>query len=449
MKRLSSLLIDYSLLKIYEYDYFYNNLILPIGEDDICLKLAICKESNLNNIKEKITRVCKYIEFTKEEILFFLSNHLLKIQLYENANKSLLSENFHESFLDDFFSKLLLFSIDSRASDIHIEVYKNLIQFRFRIDGRLKIFFSLKKEFFKPFSSYIKLMSNLDITQNRMPLNSRFSKEINNKTYDFRLSTMPTISAESIVVRILDKNIVDKSIFQLGLSSKHIIKLKESINLKQGLILIAGPTGSGKTTTLYSILKELESEEKKIITIEDPVEYKIDEINQIPINEKLGLNYELALKNILRQDPDIILIGEIRDEYSLKIALRASLTGHLVLASIHANNAVETITRLMDLYNDSFLIASSLKLIIAQRLVLRFCSSCNAQGCKKCNFTKFFGRTSISEVLQVDDNISSIILKKGDIKSYLKTIEFESLLDSAKEKVALNISSMNEVYKVL
>ena len=323
--------------------------------------------------------------------------------------------------------------------------------FKFRIDGRLKIFFSFKIEFLKHISSYVKLISNLDITQVRMPMDGRFSLNLNSIKYDFRLSTMPTIDSESIVLRILDNKNINKDLHTLGLSFNILEVLTKTLKLTQGLILISGPTGSGKTTTLYSILKELNCSEKKIITVEDPVEYKIDSICQVPINSKIGLSFEVVLKNILRQDPDIIFIGEIRDKFSLDIALQASLTGHLVIATIHANSAVETISRLFDLQADPFLISSSLKLIMAQRLVLNYCKNCNSLGCKKCNFSRFYGRSSIAEILRIDEKLSSLIFKKvdiNDIKEYLKTINFKTLLEDGKEKVKQNITSLDEVYKV-
>ena len=263
---------------------------------------------------------------------------------------------------------------------------------------------------------------------------------------------MPTIDSESIVLRVLDNKNINKNLRTLGLSSNLLEILNESLKLTQGLILISGPTGSGKTTTLYSILKELDSEEKKIITVEDPIEYKIDSICQVAINNKIGLSFELVLKNILRQDPDVIFIGEVRDKFSLDIALQASLTGHLVIASIHANNAVETISRLVDLDADPFLISSTLKLIMAQRLVLNYCNFCKAKGCEKCNFTKYYDRSNIAEILRIDEKISSFIFKKSDIneiKEYLKTIKFKTMLDDGKQKVEENITSLDEVYKVI
>jgi general secretion pathway protein E len=451
MNNILKTLIDYSLFEKYDKEYFIKNKIVPICEDNISLKVAICNSSNLSNIKSDFSKIISFQQIEELELYFILSNLDRKIYLFSLASKSIFQNSF-EKFIDIFLNELLLFSIELRASDIHFEQYKDLVLFKFRIDGRLKNFFSFKIEFFRFISSYIKLISNLDITQIRFPQDGRFSLNINDKKYDFRVSTMPTLESESIVLRILDNKNIDKNLQTLGISSDLLDILTKALKLTQGLILISGPTGSGKTTTLYSILKELNSEEKKIITVEDPIEYKIDSICQIPINNKIGLSFEVVLKNILRQDPDIIFIGEIRDKFSLDVALQASLTGHLVIASIHANSSVETISRLIDLQADPFLISSTLKLIMAQRLVLNYCKYCNSKGCKKCNFTKYYDRSSIAEVLKIDEKISSLIFKKADInqfKEYLESVNFKTLLDNGKQKVALNMTSMDEVYKVV
>ena len=443
-------LIDYSLFEKYDKEYFINKKIVPIYENDISIKFAVCKNSNLNTIKDDFSKLISFVEIEELELSFILNYIDKKILLYSLALKAIL-ENSFEKNIDKFLNELLLFSIKLRASDIHIEQFKDLILFKFRIDGRLKTFFAFKSEFFKFISSFIKLNSNLDMTQVRLPLDGRFSLNIENKKYDFRVSTMPTLEAESIVLRILDNKNINKNLQTLGLSKDLLEILTQTLKLTQGLILISGPTGSGKTTTLYSILQELNCEEKKIITVEDPIEYKIDSICQIPINNKIGLSFELVLKNILRQDPDIIFIGEIRDKFSLNIALQASLTGHLVIASIHSNSAVETITRLIDLQADPFLISTTLKLVMAQRLVLNYCKYCKTLGCKKCNYTRFYGRSSIAEILRIDEKLSTLIFKKVDIneiKEYLKTINFKTLLDDGKEKVKQNITSLDEVYKV-
>jgi len=444
-------LIDYSLFEKYEKEYFIKNLIIPIFEDSISLKFAVCKNSNLSTIKDDFIKILNFIEVDELEILFILANLENRQTLYKIAQKSVV-QNSSEKYTAQFLNELILYSIKQRASDIHIEKFKNLVLFKFRVDGKLKIFFSFEALFFRVFSSFVKLISNLDMTQTRLALDGRFTRYIDDKKYNFRLSTMPTIEAESIVLRILDNKNIDKSLQTLGLSTDIYSKLFDILKLTQGLILISGPTGSGKTTTLYSILKELNSDEKKIITVEDPIEYQIDSINQVPINNKIGLSFEVVLKNILRQDPDIIFIGEIRDKFSLDIALQASLTGHLVLASIHSSNCLETITRLIDLKADPFLISTTLKAIIAQRLVLMYCKECMAKGCKKCNFTKFYDRSCITEILKVDEKISSLIFQKASLdefKEYLKTINFKTMLDDGKEKVDQDLTNIEEVYKVV
>ncbi len=450
MKTILKTLIDYTLFEKYEKDYFVRNRVLPIFENEISIKIAVCKSSNLQTIKDDFNKLITFIEIEELELLFLLSHIDTKILLYSFAFKAICQNSF-EKYIDKFLEELISFSIHLRTSDIHIEQYKDLVLFKFRIDGRLKTFFAFKSDFFKLISSYIKLISNLDMTQVRLPLDGRFSLTIKNRTYDFRISTMPTLEAESIVLRILDNKNIDKNLQTLGLSLNLLEILNQTLKLTQGLILISGPTGSGKTTTLYSILQELNCEEKKIITVEDPIEYKIDSICQIPINSKIGLSFELVLKNILRQDPDIIFIGEIRDKFSLDIALQASLTGHLVIASIHANSAVETILRLIDLQADPFLISSTLKLVMAQRLVLNYCKFCGALGCEKCNYTKYYDRSTIAEILKVDEKISSMIFRKSDInelKNYLAKIDFKNILDDGKQKVEQNQTSLEEVYKV-
>lgn len=443
--------IDFFLFSKYDKEFFIKNEIIPIFEDSISIKLACTKGFEQSLIKSNFTKMTTILEFDRFDILFILSNLKTLLKLYEIAKNSLnstLTEKFTAIFLDE----LILYAINQRASDIHIEMYQDMTIFKFRVDGKLKCFFTFEAEFFKIISSYIKLICNLDMTQIRLPLDGRFTRYIDDKKYDFRFSSMPTLDAESIVLRVLDNKNIDKNLQTLGFSQNIYQKLIESLKITQGLILISGPTGSGKTTTLYSILKELNSEEKKIITVEDPIEYKISSINQVPINNKLGLSFELVLKNILRQDPDIIFIGEIRDKFSLDVALQASLTGHLVLASIHANSSLETITRLIDLKADPFLISTTLKTVIAQRLVLSFCKNCNAQGCRLCNFTKFYDRESICEILKIDDYISSLIFKKANIvefKDYLKSIDFKTMLDDGESKVKAKMTSIEEIHKVL
>ena len=444
-------IIDYSLFDKYSQDYFLSNLILPLYEDEKYLKLAICKESNLNSIEQKFSRKLKFKEIFLNEMKFLLSNIDLKKELFKLLSKT--NENINSvNQTKVFVEKLIFYSITNRASDIHIESSNKRILFRFRIDGFLKTFFVLDSTYSKQISSYIKLIANLDITQNRLPQDSRFKLNLNANEYDFRVSILPIIEGESIVIRVLDSNKKQKSLDTLGFSKHIVVSLNDALKLNQGLILVAGPTGSGKTTTIYSLLKDLNSDKKKIITVEDPVEYKMHNIQQIAVDNKIGLTFSSVLKNILRQDPDVLLIGEIREEESLNIALQASLTGHLVISTIHSNSALETLSRLIDLNADEFLLATSLKYILSQRLVLSYCKSCEGKGCKKCNFTGYFDRLSLGEIIKVDEHISSMILKKeslNEIKKYLLLNDYQDIFNDGLSKIKNKLTSKEEVYKVI
>lgn len=440
-------IVDYDLVDSFENRLLIKNLILPIKKEGVYFDCFCCKESNLDFLEDK--NIVRKKELEKETILFFLSDMKTRKKVFYLSKDSMGEQNDNLNSIKEFFSLIIKKAVETRSSDIHIESTNKTLLIRFRIDGNLKIFYVLDKEFLKVLSSYIKMLSKLDITQIRLPMDGRFSSFIDNKKFDFRVSTMPTIYGESIVIRVLDNQHILKELEELGFSNDIYNSISDISNISNGLVLVAGPTGSGKSTTLYSILKKLNSENKKIITIEDPVEYKIERIQQIEINEDIGLNFQKVLRSILRQDPDIILIGEIRDEASLSIALQASLTGHLVFASIHANSALETLSRLKDLKADKYLLSSCLRYILSQRLVLKICQKCKNAGCELCNYSGFYGRSSIGEILKIDEKISSLILNEIDIKEYLKTIKFKTILDDGKESVNRGITTLDEVYKVI
>lgn len=448
MNLLDSFICDYTLIDNFNLDELKDNLILPIKKDQYFISVAVCSASkNVERFTDNL--VIKEIQSFKNEILFCLDDFEKKLRIYQSYKNALTLNQ--EKSIQSFFEKLLSYSINKKCSDIHIETLVDCLIIRLRIDGLLKTYFSFEKEFYFILSSYIKLISNMDITQKREPQNARFSKNINDKKIDFRVSTMPIITGESIVLRILDNGVNKKDLNSLGFDNEVLKKVKNSIIKSNGLILVTGPTGSGKTTTLYSILNELNDSSKKIITIEDPVEYQIKGIQQVSINNEIGLKFNDVLKNILRQDPDIIMIGEIRDEESLNIAIQASLTGHLVFSTLHTNDSVSTLSRLIDLNAKPYLIASTLKAVIAQRLVLKLCIHCT-DGCSKCNYTKFDGRLSIFEFLEFDETISSMVSKrldKNEILEYALNNGFKSLHDDAKEKIDKNLTTIEEVNKVL
>jgi general secretion pathway protein E len=307
---------DYELIKNYEIKSLRDNLILPIKKDEYFITVIVCEESlNLELVESNL--VIKEIKSSKNEILFCLDDFEKKHQIYINYKNSIQQNQ--EKAVQEFFDLLLNFSLEKKCSDIHIETLSECLIIRLRIDGILKTFFSFEISFYLVLSSYIKLISNMDITQKRKPQNARFEKQVLNKEkIDFRVSTMPTITGESIVLRILDNGVNKKDLNNIGFDDMILKKVKKSILKSNGLILVTGPTGSGKTTTLYSILNELNDNSKKIITIEDPVEYQIKGIQQVAINNKIGLSFNDVLKNILRQDPVKLLVSfKNMDKYKL------------------------------------------------------------------------------------------------------------------------------------
>lgn len=460
MNTLNNYNIDYNLIQEFDIEKLKKYEFAPIKKDDFLIVIAKTVNANLDYLTERYHIPIQTIIIEKSELLFLLNNSSLKQKIYNNALKSIGISDYTSSYINDFLSYLIEFSILKNASDIHIETQKDALTIRLRIDGLLQHFFRFDLEFYPVISSVIKLLSSMDITQRRTSQNGRFSKSIKtNEVYDFRVSAMPTINGESIVIRILDKKSVSTSLDSLGFESDMLSILKQSIEITQGLILVTGPTGSGKTTTLYSILKELNSINKKIITIEDPVEYHIENIQQIAVNNEIHLGFSEILRDVLRQDPDIIMIGEIRDIESLKIAIQASLTGHLVLATLHSNDSISTINRLLDLEAEPFLIASTLKVVISQRLVLKLCAECKvaiynefvAKGCEKCNLSGYQNREMINELFMIDEVISSMIIQQkssADILKYAKNNGFSPLFDNALKKVKEGVTTLKEVYKV-
>lgn len=448
MTKLKNHIIHYSLFSQYDIELLKQYLIVPIKSYEFYTLFAICNASQ----KEYLNSfgVTKTLEVEKNEILFFLSDLTIRQNLYDLYEKTIFNEIHNQDHINEFIKALLHFAIVKKSSDIHFETSQDGFVIRFRIDGSMKTFFKFEKRLYSIVGSVIKLLCSLDITQKRKPLDGRFSLDIESKKVDFRVSTMPTLNGESIVLRVLEPFDEHKQLDSLGFNKEQLHLLKHAMIKTHGLILITGPTGSGKTTTLYSILKALNQEEKKIITVEDPVEYQLHDIQQIAVNHALGLTYTTILKNILRQDPDIIMIGEIRDKESLDIALQASMTGHLVLATLHTNNCIQTLNRLMDLDAKPYVIASTLKMIISQRLVLKTCSC--EMGCDKCNYTLFNGRLSLCEVLNVDEDIESMISKKQsnqDILNAAYTKGFKSLLEDGKSKAHENLTTYEEVYKAV
>ena len=355
----------------------------------------------------------------------------------ENENKPNKEESFDASLLVNAPTVKLTDSIlreatAMQASDIHIEPFADFVRVRFRVDGALYTNSKLPVESYPAVLARIKIMAELDISERRIPQDGKISLEIDGKKYDYRVSTLPTIYGEKIVIRIFDTSDDHSNIEQLGLNPEQEKKVKRMISYPHGILLLTGPTGSGKTTTLYSFLKHLNNDEVNITTIEDPVENNLDGVNQIQVNPKVNLTFAASLRSILRQDPNVIMIGEIRDEETAEIAVKAAITGHLVLSTLHTNNAHGTISRLIDMGIPRYLVADALIGAISQRLVRKLCPYCKKEhittesemadlgltkpekiyepcGCQRCNGTGYHGRTAVFEILNLNSNIKKSI----------------------------------------
>ncbi|MDR2342557.1 MAG: GspE/PulE family protein [Campylobacteraceae bacterium] len=460
---------------------------LPIKEDDINIFIAVKDPSNMAT-REGLQRL-----FNRKIVKIIIADptliekYLNKIELSESIN-GIINEIRREisisaadspqesSGILKLIEAILKTSILSRASDIHIEPTEKNCIVRSRIDGMLSETFMFEKDIYPPLSSRIKLLSNMDIAEKRKPQDGRFSAKIIGKEYDFRISALPTLFGESIVIRILDKSKIMIKMENLGMHPANYEKFSRAMRSPYGIILVTGPTGSGKSTTLYAALNAIKSVESKIITVEDPIEYQLNLVQQVHVNEKANLTFASALRSILRQDPDIIMIGEIRDQETLRIAVQAALTGHLVFSTLHTNDAISAVTRAIDMGIEPYLISGALVAIEAQRLVRKLCPNCKtkinlpksmyekiksfipenytfykAVGCEKCSQTGYLGREMISEILPVSEKISSMIAQ-GTTKEELKKQAYaEGFIDLFKDgiiRAAKGITSIDEVLRV-
>ncbi|WP_442845075.1 GspE/PulE family protein [Leeuwenhoekiella sp. H156] len=395
--------------------------------------------------------------------------------LSTNYRRSTSEEAQAISYTQDFLEKILLTAKSIGSSDVHFEPYENKCRVRYRLDGKLK------EQFFIPIDEYpiiinkIKNKASLDIAQNRLPQDGRITMQLGNTEFDIRVSTLRTLHGESIVLRILSKDTSNIHLADLGFTADELKTYKEAIKSPNGIVLISGPTGSGKTTTLYATLKLLNAPSTKILTIEDPIEYTLEGVNQVQLREDIGLDFASAMRTFLRQDPDVIMVGEIRDVKTANMAIRAALTGHLVLSTIHTNSAWATVSRLIDMGVPPFLIASTLNISIAQRLVRKLCIVCKteapinkdefpknykipdnlithyiAKGCKHCHQTGYSGRIAIYEIIPIGNDLKNAIKsEKLNIDSYLKQNNIPQLGDHAERLIKEGLTSLDEVFSLL
>jgi type IV pilus assembly protein PilB len=396
----------------------------------------------------------------------------------EEVNIDQLSASSEEAPVIKLANLIIVQAIKDRASDVHIEPFDKMVRLRYRIDGVLVDRTPPPKNLQIPLMSRIKIMSSLDIAERRLPQDGRMRVKVNNRDYDMRVSFMPTVHGEKVVMRVLDKSNLSASMDKLGMDPESFRRFASAVAAPHGLLLVTGPTGSGKTTTLYSALNELNNPEFNIITVEDPVEFQVPGINQVPVRKEIGLSFANALRSILRQDPDIVMIGEIRDTETAEIAVEAALTGHQVLSTMHCNDAAGAIARLDDMGIAPFLISSSLLLTCAQRLVRRICLGCKepvtypqqmyrdlgipngyfegaqifrGRGCERCNNTGYAGRMAVIEALTVTDEIRKLVISRApamEIGNLAVSQGMKTLRMVALEKAKEGLTTLEQVLVV-
>lgn len=483
--------IDPSASNLISRDFALKRMVFPFRLNDSNLYVAMMDPLDISAIDEirLLTgyNVKPYIS-TQKDIESAISLYMSDDYSLKEVEEIIKDQNFtiDEKYKEDVVEKnpvvklanqIILKAASLRASDIHIEPQEKNCSIRFRIDGVLQKIKDVPKTIQRLLISRYKIMAGMDITENRLPQDGRSSLKFQNRVIDLRFASLPTVFGENISIRILDKSESIFDIERLGMLKDDVSIYLKMISLPYGSIIITGPTGSGKTTTLYASLNRITTPEKKVYTIEDPVEYKFPQIMQTQVNPKIGLNFSRGLRAMLRSDPDIIMVGEIRDLETAKIAMEASITGHLVLTTLHTNDAPSSLTRLLEMGVESYIISSAVKCIVAQRLIRKLCPFCKKEadisnapigdeirsilegkkiyrkvGCRKCNHTGFIGRTGIFSILVVSEKIRDMIFEKkstNEIERVAREEGMKTLLECAAEKVAKGITSIDEMYRVV
>ncbi|WP_034757181.1 GspE/PulE family protein [Rossellomorea vietnamensis] len=463
------------------------NLIIPLKKEGDKLFVAMADPMDFYTIEDLRLSTGFYIDTaiaTKDDILrsinkyYEMDESFEELKGMENERPQLEDETLtdQDSPIAKLVNQLLSNAMTQKASDIHIDPHETKVLIRYRVDGILRTDRSLPKHMQSMLTARIKIMSQLDITEHRVPQDGRIKTNIDFRPIDLRVSTLPTVYGEKIVLRILDLSSSLNDLAQLGFNSLNLKRFQDLIDRPTGIVLITGPTGSGKSSTLYAALNKLNSEEVNIITVEDPVEYQLEGVNQIQVNSNVGLTFATGLRSILRQDPNIIMVGEVRDRETAEVAIRASLTGHLVLSTIHTNDSLSTVTRLIDMGVEPFLVATSVSGIVAQRLVRKVCRDCareeapsnreieiferrgmtidriiRGKGCASCNMTGYKGRMAIHEVLVVNDEMKRIIMNNQSLNT-LREVALKNktifLLDDGLFKVKQGLTTTEEILRV-
>jgi general secretion pathway protein E/type IV pilus assembly protein PilB len=461
-----------ALLQIITSEQAWHYSIIPRKVNENSIEFYCNEKINILSAREELE-----ILFGKKVLLTPINNHEILKQLSTNYirgnGRSSMSKNSvsSENFLENIISE----ANGIQSSDIHIEPSEKAGRIRLRVDGKLIEKYIILKEDYPALINKIKILANLDIAEKRLPQDGRMTFNSGGQEHDIRVSVVPSIFGEKAVLRLLRKSASDIDLFKIGLNESQLSFYLDGVRKSHGIVLISGPTGSGKTTTLYATLNLLNKSDVNILTIEDPVEYTIEGINQVHLREDIGLSFSRALRTFLRQDPDIIMLGEIRDSETAQMAIRAALTGHLVLSTIHTNSAWGIITRLIDMGIPPFLVSSTLNLAVAQRLVRKLCNNCKQQvesdnikipqlsdsfifpekfyepvGCDNCHHSGYSGRQAVFEVIEIDSRLrEEIKLLKTDIKQYIEELKIKRLSQSAFDLLKTGVTSLDEIYPIL
>ena len=486
--------IDPKIKKIIDIRYIQDNFLVPFEMSGGVLKIAIADASKLGLMKNlktmtkmepelyaaTLSDVNDFIDRMSRQDVKKISSSNVKVEKIEKNKDELIEVG---SEVISFGNNLITEAINLGVSDIHIECYRDSAQVRFRIDGILKIMDKYSKFLFENYNAVvarIKIISKLDIAERRVPQDGASTFKSDNKEIDLRISILPTKNNERIVMRILNKDAGDKALADLGFEEKDLEKLVKAITSPQGMVLVTGPTGSGKTTTLYSVLKHINKPGMNILTAEDPVEYEMEGIGQVQVKEAIGYTFEEALRSFLRQDPEVILVGEIRDKATVDIALKAALTGHLVFSTLHTNDAPSSITRLLNMGTPNYLISAALTLIMAQRLARKTCLDCRVldenitpkllnsigflpeqsarakiykgKGCDQCSGSGYKGRMGIYEILEIDNELKAGVLsnlQQTELNAIAKKNGFRTMQDMGQDLLLSGDLSFAEYERVL
>ncbi|MHC4640280.1 MAG: GspE/PulE family protein [Planctomycetota bacterium] len=488
--------VDYGAFDKLDLDYIKSNRIMPLTAQGETLLVATSRPADLFVIEdvkrqtqmnvevlvcldEDINRVCEALE--KEKIDYGLDDaisDMADVEVVQEHQEDLedLEKMAGQSPVIKFVNYLISNAIREGASDIHIEPKEKSTKIRFRIDGVLFETTQSSLKMHPAIISRIKIMSNLDISERRLPQDGKIKVTVGGRGVDLRISILPTNHGEKVVIRVLDSESIMRGLEDLGMETEICDLFRQQIKLPHGILLVTGPTGSGKSTTLYSSLTQMDGEKLNISTVEDPVEYQLDFCNQVQVNEKIGLGFSSALRSLLRQDPDIMMIGEIRDNETARIAVQAALTGHLVLSTLHTNDAASSITRLVNIGIDEYLIAASLNAVLAQRLVRKICPNCKdiyqmpenirkhvencgiktkelyaGTGCDDCRGSGYIGRMGIYELLVVDDKFRDMINKDASVSNMRRVFRKSGqpcLFDDGLKKVEQGLTTIEEVLRV-